>query len=340
MKKVLFILDQFDVPSPGQQLLDRFLIGLYHQGEFRPSSLQVSVWLPNASVAPALASRVKDFGLQIAPSREAALRQADAALILLSAQNENTPKILEDLLPKLSRPFFIDGHLLPVLKLSQRLSLPPFSSQSIAIAISTAAAHLIPLPVKPVFAPDKVSKALITVQGPFPGAEIDAAFALLPCLETSLLNGGIGTIRKLQGPDLWNALYSADWRPLLAAAISRSNTIQGDPEKDGRPQDIVGLRLLEKLAENARGWFIEKSNGMRMAILVLDGALADTNFAVEAKGQVHSAQLYRPPAPLEGHYGEFAFWIRHVLEGPRAPDPLRNALFVSGLLDKMAALDV
>ena len=68
--------------------------------------------------------------------------------------------------------------------------------------------------------------------------------------------------------------------PLLAAALSRSDTPQGNAVLDGRTEDLVGLGLISKLAQLPRGWLLEHQDGLRSAILVLDGVVADINFAI------------------------------------------------------------
>src|SRR5512145_3522979 len=99
-----------------------------------------------------------------------------------------------------------------------------------------------------------------------------------------------------KGKAVWKTAKDGQWsRPLLAAAISRSNTIQGDPLRDGRTQDVVGLGLGPGLAQDPRGWLLHHRDGVKSVILVLDGVLADYNFAVSlANGDIASAQLYRP----------------------------------------------
>ena len=50
LRKIAFILEDFRIGSPGQQLLDRFLIGYSRDGEFRKIlDAQIAVWLVPAS---------------------------------------------------------------------------------------------------------------------------------------------------------------------------------------------------------------------------------------------------------------------------------------------------
>ena len=315
MNRVAFILDQFELQSPGQQLLDRFLIGYKHDGAFNATPAKVMLSMPKADENPMIQGRQSEFDLEIARSIESAASSADLLVLApgtrkyLEARSIPLHQVLSARTPKQS--VFIDGSILP-----PQETLRSIQSQ---IIVSQAAAHLFPLPVRPVFRPAGLRRALVVVQGLFPQAEIDALFALKPYLDPSWTQTSIPTIQHLQDDKLWNFVYSSDWRPLLQAAISRSNNIKGDPEKDGRTQDIVGLQLLEKLARTARGWHLQNTDGIQTLVLVCDDALTDFNFALEADGQIHSAQLYHGQSPMENHYDEMAAWILEQFTNPSAP---------------------
>ena len=123
------------------------------------------------------------------------------------------------------------------------------------------------------------------------------------------------------------AAYAAEWRALLAAAFSRSNTIQGDPVKDGRPQDVYGLHFLERLCPAPRGWILDHQDGLRSALFDFSGALEDLNFAVElADGSIRSAQLYRPPEPMSDHFSTLAERIERFFRAdhPEVPAGLTS----------------
>ena len=121
--------------------------------------------------------------------------------------------------------------------------------------------------------------------------------------------------------------------PLLAAALSRSDSPQGDPVRDGRTQDMVGLGLVLKLSKNPRAWVLEHSDGVRSTIAVLDGVVADFNFAVElADGKVVSAQIYRPPAPQRHEFTRVAEVVEKFFVSGKAPWLPRRSILTAGLL--------
>ena len=92
--------------------------------------------------------------------------------------------------------------------------------------------------------------------------------------------------------------------------------------------------MVTKLAREPRGWLIEHTDGLRSAILRLDGVVADCNFAVQAQdGTVTSAQIYRPPAPAEHHFSRLAAVLEDFFRTGRSPWPLSRNVLIAGLLE-------
>ena len=182
-------------------------------------------------------------------------------------------------------------------------------------------------------APNQVSRALAVTYGPFPQAEIEAVEALWSFSGP----GKIGPkLKLLTAEAVWQSAYSKEWAQLFAAAFSRSNTIQGDPVKDGRTQDVAGLRLVEKLVKEPRAWLIEEGNGSRIAVFVLNGALEDPNISFEgADKNVISTQLYRPPPPVQDHFSVLAGQIEDFFRQDAHPPLPRGLEALSGILELM-----
>jgi hypothetical protein len=167
-------------------------------------------------------------------------------------------------------------------------------------------------------------------------AELDGLEGLLPVIERRQGGEtGVRSIRFIEGNALWRAGDKGAWSwPLLAAALSRSDSPQGDAPVDGRTQDLVGLGLVPKLARNPRGWLLEHRDGLRSAILVLDGVVADSNFAVRVRnGGVISAQLFRAPPPIEQHFSKLAATVEDFFRSGKSPWPVERNLLIAGLLE-------
>jgi hypothetical protein len=170
-------------------------------------------------------------------------------------------------------------------------------------------------------------------------AELHALEGLLPMLERRRGGeAGVRSVRFLEGRELWRAGDKRLWSwPLLAAALSRSDTPQGDAVLDGRTQDLAGLGLVPKLARHPRGWLLEHRDGLRSTILVLDGVVADFNFAVRAEdGTVLSAQLFRAPPPAEHHFGRLSAVMEDFFRTNQSPWPVERNLLIAGLLETFA----
>jgi hypothetical protein len=94
---------------------------------------------------------------------------------------------------------------------------------------------------------------------------------------------------------------------------------------------------VKKLARNPRGWILEHRDGLRSAILVLDGVVADINFAVRARdGALISAQLYCPPAPNRCEFDPFVGMLEDFFRTARRPWPLERTVVIAKFMEQMA----
>jgi hypothetical protein len=338
MKKIAFVVEDFVLRSPAQQLLDRFLIGYARDGEFRRlEGCRVAVHLAGGRESPEIEQRQKDFGLARETELARAVADADAAVIVWrGAGAQANDALLMATLSSLARgaACFVQG-VLGSSHVAAKQAVRLAASRGIALSAGTALAATFRLPEIDVPTDTSLTEALIVVQGAFPDAELDALEGLLPVLARRRGGeSGVRNIRKLDGAEVWSAGEQGRWpRELLASAVSRSHTPQGDPVKDGRTQDLVGLGLVPKLARNPRGWLLEHRDGLRSALLVLDGVIADVNFAVRtASGKVISVQLYRPPPPNQEHFSRLAVVIEDLFRTARAPWPMEQSLQIAELL--------
>ena len=329
LRRIAFIFEDFAVGKPSQQLLDRFLIGYPRDGEFHQiEKCEVALHLRVA--AAVLLSRTKDFSLQIANSPAQAVREADAVVV--------GPLLLESVLPSIKpgARCFVYGRLARDYETASRLAYLA-QTRGITLSSSTATSTAFRLPDIDLKPGSRVREALMIVQGQPLEAELEALEGLLPLLD--LRHGGetgVLNVYPLKNQALMDALEGANpaFKQLLAAAISRSNTIQGDPVKDGRTQDIVGLGLVTSLAKAPRGWVLEHADGVRSTILVLNDVLADFNFSITLeKGDIISAQLYRPPAPMEEHFSRLAARIEDFFRGGKPPAPIQRGILIAELMN-------
>ena len=337
--KLAFLLENFEVPSPAQQLLDRFLIGYPHDGKFhRFHDLEISACVHPNNAQANFGARAKEFGLSILSDPHDAVRDANAIVIVPAGPgavaSDELVSIALQAAPR-GAVCFVHGVLASNLELARQQSRRA-QSRNISLLAGTPTAVTWRLPEMDLPLGTTLVEALIVVQGRSLDAELNGLEGLLPIIERRRGGEkGVRNVRFLQGKEVWRAGDKGHWSwPLLAAAISRSDSPQGDPVKDGRTQDIVGLGLVPTLAREPRGWLLEHRDGLRSAILVLDGVVADLNFAVQARDRtIHSAQLYRPSPPTEHHFSRLAAVLEDFFRTGQAPWPLERNHLIAGVIE-------
>ena len=347
LRKLAFVLEEFAGGTPGQQLLDRFLIGYPRDGSFhRLSNFQVSAWIGGGNTG--LEARERDFGLIRPKTLEETLAGADAVVVVgradaVGADATLLTSVLEGAPPEAR--CFAYGALASTLEAAKRLValatkrlVALATKRRVALASGTSVATTFRLPDTDIAPRTPLKEALIVAQGASPLAELQALDGLLPVLERRRGGEtGVRSVSRIEGDAVWRAGDEDVWSwPLLAAAISRSDTPQGDPVKDGRTQDLVGLGLVQKLARHPRVSIIEHRDGLRTALLVLDGVVADFNFAVRAgDGAINSAQLYRPPPPTRAEFDRLAAVLEKFFTTGQEPWPVQRSLLTAEILEKL-----
>lgn len=338
LRQVAFLLEEFALQSPAQQLLDRFLLGYRRNGGFRKvQGIKIVAHLPDGAKEE-LARRITELRLPLVAAVATAVREADAIVIVPeSSAAAPAESLVNAALTNARRgtSCFVFGALAPNLAAART-----FSALATARQIKLASGTTLPvtwrLPQVDLPARAAVSEALIVVQGASPLAELHALDGLLPLLERRAGGEcGVRQVKFLAGRELWKAGDRREWSwPLLSSALSRSDSPQGDAITDGRTQDLVGLGLVPKLATDPRGWLIEHADGLRSTLLALDGVVADYNFAVRlVDGNEISAQLFRAPVPAQEHFSLLAAVLDDFFRTGEPPWPSPRSLLTAGLLD-------
>ena len=353
LRKIAFLLEEFTRYSPAQQLLDRFLVGYRRNGAWHKAGCeQVAAHLMLGGGESDFGDREDDFGLVSVPNIQSAVEGADAVVIVSrkpgALANDGFLKTALEHAPTGSA-VFVYGALANSLDRARELGQMA-QSRRIRLLAGTPLGVTWRLPEVDLSLGEAASEGLIVVQvspqsgqatPPAPpaslrGAELHALEGLLPVIERRG-NGepGVKSVRFLEGRELWGAGDKGVWSwPLLAAALSRSDTPQGDALLDGRTQDLVRLGLVPKLATHPRAWIIEHRDGFKSTLLVLDGVVADFNFAVRTKsGTIVSAQILRTPSPAMNHFSRLTAVLEDFFRGSPSPWPIERSYLIAGLLD-------
>lgn len=299
MMKLVFVADEFKLRTPVQQLLDRFLIGYPQGGAFRKPECDVVLVTPERNAE--VERREKDFSLKWQRTEAS----GDGTLIFNASSQA-------------SKRCFTYGTL---------------RGNGIA---GTAVRGAWLLPQVAIARDTRLARGVAIVQGPYPQAELEALDALLPLIwrgETKVRN-----ITALGRDNFWDVLKRNFW-VLVRSAISRSDSPQGNAVRDGRTEDLVGLGLLPQLVKSPRGWLIESADGFEYVIALMDGAVTDYNIAVQTRaGGIVSAQVHRPPAPMEHHYSRLAAMLENYFRTGIAPWPVEQNVLTAELLKRFDAL--
>ena len=340
---ITFILSGWGLPSPGQQLLDRFLLGYPHNGRHHHPDVKLTVCPMGFAATPELRQRADMFGLRIEPDLAASLKHAQGIVLAWNAPGH----VPDDLLlrnvlaqaPQQARCFVVG----PLLESEATASFveKTVAERSLQVVSGSPLNVTWRLPAMDLMPGTSVSEALIVVQGPTGLAEWEALEALLPLLQ-SRAGGetGIDSILRFESQGVWKAGDKGVWSwSLLAAALSRSDSPQGDPVKDGRTQDLVGLGLVPGLARDPRGWQLRHRDGLRSTLLVLDGVVADYDMAwVTQEGRIQSTQVFQAPQPAQHHYSRLAHILERFLLTGQSPWSLEHSLLIANTLQRIHAM--
>ncbi|MBM4001842.1 MAG: hypothetical protein FJ295_00940 [Planctomycetes bacterium] len=147
---------------------------------------------------------------------------------------------------------------------------------------------------------------------------------------------GIKSVRIIDGDEVWKAAEQGLWsRRLLEAALSRSDTLQGDTQLDSRTQDLANNGQLPRLVADPSAYLIERNDGLRTTLLMLNGAVQDYTFAAQVKnGPIISTQFFLPPQPNVTYSACLVSGIESMILTGKAPYPVERTEIVSAMLDR------
>ncbi|MBZ5590894.1 MAG: hypothetical protein LAP39_01560 [Acidobacteriia bacterium] len=182
----------------------------------------------------------------------------------------------------------------------------------------------------------EIEEALMVGEGESDAMDYHALEAL-QCMVERRKGGetGVKAVQLVEDDAVWKAGEAGRWsKELLRAALSRSDTPQGLTVKDGRTQDLVSNGELTRLARNPWAYFIEYADGLKATLLMLNGAVADFNFAARVKGLGRqSTQFLLTPVPNVTYSACLIGKVEEMFASGRAPYPVERTLIVSGILE-------
>jgi hypothetical protein len=177
-----------------------------------------------------------------------------------------------------------------------------------------------------------VEDALVAAYGPIEVYGFHALEALQAMVERRKgAETGVKAVTCLTGNAVWKAGDSGQWSwDLLEAALGRSETVNpGDIRRN------VGLPVQNMPATPPAAFLIEYRDGLRGAVLLLNGHHQDFCFAAKMKAEPRpaSCQFYLPAPPGAKYFDCLVANIEKLLETGRSPYPVERTLLTSGVLD-------
>ena len=353
-KRVAILTTIYRYLSHAQHMGDRLLIGYPLNGAWHKPDLQVvSLYVDQKPEGDQSQERAKEFGFQVYPTIAETLRCGGDKLavdaVLLIGEHGNYPKndLGQVLYPRYEffkecvDVFTKDGRAVPVyndkhlsysfekakwmVDQSRKLGFPMLAGSSLPVTWRLPDLEL-PLGCE-------IEEALMVGVGGSDPMDYHALEAM-QCMVERRKGGesGIKSVQLIDGDAVWN---DQRWsRPLLVSALSRSDSPQGLTLTDARTQDLLGSGQLQKIVKNPAAYFIERNDGLRTTLLMLNGAVKDYTFAARIKGKgIASTQFFLSPTPNVTYSACLVSKIEELFTTGKAPYPVERTLIVSGALE-------
>lgn len=340
--------------SHAQHMGDRFLVGYPLRGQWHKGDMKVvSLYVHQKPEGDQSEERAREFGFQVYPTITEALRCGTGKLavdaVLIIAEHGDYPKndLGQVLYPRYEffkecvDVFTADGRSVPVyndkhlsysfekarwmVDQSKKLGFPMLAGSSLPVTWRLPNLEL-PLGCE-------IEEALMVGVGGSDPMDYHALDAM-QCMVERRKGGetGIKSVQLIDGAAVWE---DKRWsRELLVSALSRSDTPLGLSVTDGRPQDLYGSGQLRKLVENPAAYIIERNDGLRTTLLMVNGAVRDYTFAARIRGKgIVSTQFFLSPRPNVTYSACLVSKIEELFTTRKAPYPVERTLIVSGMLE-------
>ncbi|HZQ51055.1 MAG TPA: hypothetical protein VFB14_02610 [Bryobacteraceae bacterium] len=343
--------------SHGQHIGDRFLVGYPHNGEWHmPNVKVVSLYVDQKPDGDLSGERANEFGFRVYPTIAEAVccgtskLACDAVLIVGEHGDYPTNEKGQKLYPRYeffeqcvkvfrdsgrAVPVYNDKHLSysfekasKMVAASKELGFPMLGGSSLPVTWRLPDIEM-PLGAH-------IEDAVMVGVGGSDAMDFHALEGL-QCMMERRKGGesGVKSVQLLDGDNVWKAGDQGIWsKELLSSALSRSDTPLGLTLKDGRTQDLVGSGVLPELVKHPAAYLIEYRDGLRAAMLMLDGAVQDFNFAARVRGHGNiSNQFLLTPNPNVTYSACLVSKIEQMFMTGKAPYPIQRTLLTSGILE-------
>jgi hypothetical protein len=354
-KRVAILTTIYRYLSHAQHMGDRLLIGYPLHGKWHKGDMQVvSLYVDQKPEGDQSQERAKEFGFNVYPTIAETLRcggdklAVDAVLIIAEHGDYAKNDLGQVLYPRYEffkqcvDVFAKDGRSVPVyndkhlsysfekakwmVDQSKKMGFPMLAGSSLPVTWRLPDLEL-PLGCE-------IEEALMVGVGGSDPMDYHALEAM-QCMVERRKGGetGVKSVQLVDGNAVWE---DRRWsRELLVSALSRSDTPLGLTLEDARTQDLWGSGELKKLVGKPAAYFIERNDGLRTTLLMLNGAVRDYTFAAKIKGKgIASTQFFLSPVPNVTYSACLVSKIEEMFVTGKAPYPVERTLIVSGALER------
>jgi len=358
-KKIAIITTVWTYLSHAQHMGDRFLVGYPRHGKWhKPPIDVVSLYVDQRPDGDLSSKRAAEHGFTVYKSIAEALRRGGDKLavdgVVIIGEHGNYPRNKKGqiLYPRFEffqqavRVFEEDGRAVPIYN-DKHLSYSAekaerMVSESKRLSFAFLAGSSLPVTwrLPPVEVPyEAVIEDALMVGVGSPDATDYHALEAMQCMVERRKGGesGVKSVQMLEGDAVWKAGEEGVWsKRLLEAALSRSDSLQGYSELDSRPQDLANNGELPRLVKSPSAYLIERNDGLRTTLLLLNGALQDFTFAARLQGgKILSTQFFLPPTPNVTYSACLVAQIEEMILTQRAPYPVERTQITSAMLDRL-----
>jgi len=232
-------------------------------------------------------------------------------------------------------PVFNDKHLstdwnecVAMVQASKRLGFPFLAGSSLPVTWRIPAVEV------PLHTP--LSESVCVGYGNFDSYDIHG-LETAQCMSERRAGGesGVKSVQATSGPKVWQRLAEReDTQRLFFAALTRSFTCRGP---DNYASGLPDLEWLRKNHRNPVAYWFEHYDGFRSSLFLLNGLIADFNYAGLARGtgDIFSCQMYLPMPPafstLADFFNPLVNHIEQMILNNAAPYPVERTLLTSGM---------
>lgn len=131
---------------------------------------------------------------------------------------------------------------------------------------------------------------------------------------------GVVAVQCLEGEEVWAARQRGEWSGELGAAAA-------DAVEDRRPGPM------EEVARKPAVFLLEHADGLRTAVLMLDGLVQHWSYACRSGGQVLATECFLQPDGPGASFGYLCRNIQRFFQTGEAPYPPERTLLATGIID-------